>query len=117
MDSECFPHVQDRGRRKKSLVIFYKGIRVEKFGHAFMKFQKRNRSLRVELSSKEKAYTLDVHLPIKSSDAVEIRKSKEEKCQKISENKINTNENPENYLKLKDGKKIRVVNRAFWKTI
>ena len=51
-------------------------------------------------------------MPIERLDGVEADKLKKEKREEISENKKSTSQNLENYLELKDGNKIQVLNGA-----
>ena len=51
-------------------------------------------------------------IPVKRLDAGEADKPKEEKCEKISENKKNTDQKSDEYLELKDSKKDQVLNGA-----
>ena len=46
----------------------------------------------------------------KKLNKVEVDKQEEEKCEQISENKENTSQNSEDYLELKDGRKIEACN-------
>ena len=49
---------------------------------------------------------------------MEVDKLKEKKYKVISDNKKNINENPKDYLELKHGKKIQVLNRVHvWKIV
>ena len=52
-------------------------------------------------------------MPIERLDGVEADKLKKEKPEDISENKKSTSQNLENYLELKDGNKIQVLNGAY----
>ena len=78
----------------------------------FYAVRERNRLKRGGASAHKKAYQAGCALPVNELNTVEIGKQQEEKCNNINEDKKNTGQNLEDYLELKDGKKIQVLNEC-----
>ena len=71
-----------------------------------MQCEEKNRLTCSKPSSQEKAYKVGCAMSIKRLGAVKYDKMEDDTCEDISEDKKNTGQKPEEYLELKDGKKI-----------
>ena len=104
--SECFSRVQDRNARRNSC------NRCEKIGHTFMQCEKRNRSSHGGASAHKRAFKVECALPVRKFNTIEDDKQEEDRCKNKSDDKENTCQKSEDYLELKDRKKIQVLNGA-----
>ena len=80
-----------------------------------MQWVKKNQLLRGGASAHKKG--LQSRTRTACLNAVKLGNTKEERCKNISEDKENTGQISENYLELKDRKKIKFVMVHVWKTV
>ena len=86
--------------------------RCGEFGHTFMQCERRNRLAHGGASAREKAYKVACAVPIRKFGATENEKLRGENCRGTSEEKKDVNQKLQEYLELKDGRKIGILNGA-----
>ena len=77
-----------------------------------MQCEKRNQLARGGAGARERAYKVACAMPIKKFNAVENGRRKEEDCKSLKEERKEVGQNSQEYLELKDGRKIGILNGA-----
>ena len=101
---ECFLRVQDRRRKRYC-------YRCGGIGHTLMQCKERNRLARGGAGARERAYKVACAMPIKKFNAAENGGRKED-CRSLSKERKEVGQNLQEYLELKDGRKIGILNGA-----
>ena len=103
--SECFSKAQERNPKRYC-------YRCGGIGDTFMQCEERNRLVRGGAGARERAYKVACAMPIKKFNAAENGRRKKEDCKSLKEERKEVGQNSQEYLKLKDGRKIGILNGA-----
>ena len=103
--SECFSKIQERNPKRYC-------YRCGGMGHTFMQCEERNRLARGGAGARERAYKVACAVPIKSFSEIGNEKQKEENYRSVSKERKEIDQKSQEYLELKDGRKIGILNGA-----
>ena len=102
---ECFLRVQDKRRKRYC-------YRCGGIGHRFTQCEERNRLERGGAGARERAYKVACAVPIKKFNEAENERQEEENRKSLSEEGKEVDPESQEYLELKDGRKIGILNGA-----
>ena len=102
--SECFSKIQERNPKRYC-------YRCGGMSHTFMQCEERNRLARGGAGARERAYKVACAVPIRKFSEVENEKQKEN-YRSLSKERKEIGQKSQEYLELKDGQKIGILNGA-----
>ena len=103
---ECFLRMQDKRRKRYC-------YRCGGIGHTFMQCEREHQLAHGGAGARERAYKVVCDMPIRKFSAAENGRRKEENCKSLSKERKELGQKSQEYLELKDGRKIEILNGAY----
>ena len=103
--SECFSKIQERNPKRYC-------YRCGGIGHTFMQCEEKNQLARGGAGARERAYKVACAVPIRKFSEAGNGRRKGKDCKSLSEERKEVGQNSQEYLEVKDGRKIGILNGA-----